>query len=137
MNKEELKLMSSEKICDFIRNRLEFNPSVSSSLRYVDTEVFKKEHKRFEMSGYERETGECTLHNMSILNLFADLGIYDYTEYLFLDFYKGSGTLYFKHFHNHDDESQEIDYEGEGTVEIIYDIFRLTILSDKPTRRRS
>jgi hypothetical protein len=57
----------------------------------------EKQHKRFKMSGYEAETGSCTIWNTSILNEFADLGIYDYTCYLFLDFYKGTPKLYLRY----------------------------------------
>lgn len=87
------------------------------------------------MSGYESETGECMINNLSIVNEFADLGIYDYTSYLFLDFYKGSPTLYLKYFT--EAENLKIDdLDGYGTTEIIYRIFELTIFSNKPKRRR-
>ena len=86
------------------------------------------------MSGYETETGKCTVDNLAILNLFADLGIYDYTSYLFLDFYKGTPTLYLKYFH--DEDNFEFDYSGYRTTDIIYEVFLKTILSNKPTRRR-
>ena len=62
---------------------------------------------RFEMSGYDDYTtgrnknhgkrGSCVVHNMELLNRFAHLGIYEHTEYLYLDFYKGTPTLYFKY----------------------------------------
>ena len=45
---------------------------------------------RFDMSGYDGRVskGACTLWNQAILNRFAHLGLYDYTKFLFLDFYK-------------------------------------------------
>ena len=87
------------------------------------------------MSGYESITGQCTLWNNSVLNTFADLGIYDYTSYLFLDFYKGSPTLYLKYFY--ENENLEFnEWSGYGTIEIIYEIFELTIFSNKDKRRR-
>ena len=135
MNREELKSMSKEQVFAFIRNRLAFDSSIVSSIRHVDEEAFKREHKRFVMSGYESQTGECTCHNLDVLNIFADLGIYDYTEYLFLDFYKGCGTLYLKYFGER--ENLEFQLSGLGTVEIIYTIFKMTIFSEKTTRRRS
>lgn len=67
-----------------------------SQLRHAYNEKMNKEHRRFEMSSYENYKGECTLHNLSIINKFADLGIYDFTSYLFLDFHKGTPTLYLK-----------------------------------------
>jgi hypothetical protein len=87
------------------------------------------------MSGYDGTPGECTLFNQAILNEFAYLGIYDYTEYLFLDFYKGIGTLYFKYFG--DSKNIEESLGGYGTTEKIYKIFELTIFSGSGTRRRS
>jgi hypothetical protein len=94
MTTKNLHSKSKEEIFYFIRERLSFNNNIQYQLRKTDTELFKKEHRRFEMSGYESETGHCAKHNLSIVNEFSDPGIYDYTSYLFLDFYKGIGTLY-------------------------------------------
>ena len=135
MTKEDLKLQGKEEVLAFIRQRLSFNSDIESHLKNVDKEAFKKEHRRFEMSGYEGQTGECTTSNLAILNEFADLGIYDYTSYLFLDFYKGCGTVYFQYFG--DNENIELDLCGHGTTDIIYTIFEKTIFSDKSTRRRN
>ena len=132
MTKENLKLKTKKEVLDFIRNRLKFNEV--KSLRYVEQEDFNKEHQRFEMSGYEDKTGECTVNNLNILNKFADLGIYDYTTYLFLDFYKGCGTLYLQHW---GDSQNIIELAGYGTTEIIYKIFKQTIFTEKHTRRRN
>jgi len=120
MTAETLKTKRKEEIFEYIRQRLTFN--------------FKNEHRRFEMSGYEAETGECTIRNLSILNVFADLGIYDFTSYLFLDFYKGQPTLYLKYFN--ENENLDFEFSGYGTTEIIYQIFQKTIFSNKPKRRR-
>jgi hypothetical protein len=129
------KVKTKEEVLEFIRERLSFSENIESHLKYVDKDLFRKEHRRFEMSGYENKTGECTEHNMSIVNLFAYLGIYDYTHYLFLDFYKGQGTLYFQYFG--DDQPYSEDLGGCSTAEIIFTIFEITILSDKNKRRRS
>ncbi len=134
MISEALKTKTKEDVIDFIRQRLSFNDILDGHLRYVDMQAFKNEHRRFDMSGYEAETGKCTVNNMAILNLFADLEIYDFTCYLFLDFYKGTSTLYLKYFH--ESENLEFDLTGLGTTEIIYQIFHKTIFSDKPKRRR-
>lgn len=133
MTKEELKSKTKEEVIDFISQQLAFN-EVEEHLKYVDKEQFKKEHKRFNMSGYEGKTGECTVLNLAILNEFASLGIYDYTTYLFLDFYKGIGTLYLQYFG--ENENIELELAGYGTTEIIYTIFEKTIFSNKHTRRR-
>lgn len=131
---ERLKVQSKDDIFDFIRQRLAFSRSFLNQLRYTNKDSIANEHRRFEMSGYEDKKGECTLLNLKIINKFADLGIYDYTDYLFLDFYKGHGTLYFKYFQS--TENLEVDLGGYGTVEIIYEIFERTIFSDRPSKRR-
>lgn len=120
---KKLNQMTKEEVPDFIRKRLACG------------EDFKKEHRRFDMSGYEGKTGECTVYNTAILNEFADLGIYDYTSYLFLDFYKGVPTLYLQYWCE-EEENLKFCFEGCTTSEIIYEIFRLTIFSDKGKRRR-
>jgi hypothetical protein len=125
---ETLKTMEESEIREFIRERL----------------TKDGERLRFEMSGYDNsdipnslyKKGSCTLHNQKILNVFAYLGLYDYTNFLFLDFYKGGSSLYFKYWCDdelfiHDDFTN-----GATTTQIIYEIFKLTILSDKMTRRR-
>jgi hypothetical protein len=132
MTKEELKKMSDDEIKAFIRNTLKFD---TSSFRHCDKSLLDIEHLRFEMSGYENKTGDTTLKNQAILNKFAYLGIYDYTYYLFLDFYKGQGSLYMKYWDD-DDENIEIDLGGYGTVDIIHEIFKFTIFTDYSTRRR-
>lgn len=134
MTAETLKTKTKEEVLDFIKQRLAFNDNLANQLRHIDKEIFKKEHRRFEMSGYETETGQCTVENLAILNVFADLGIYDFTSYLFLDFYKGQPTLYLKYFH--DNENLEFEFSGYGTTEIIYHVFQKTIFSDKSKRRR-
>lgn len=86
MTAEEHKRWSKNETINFIRQRLNFNKNITSSIRYLESDQVEKQHKRFDMSGYESKTGECTLWNTSLLNEFAYLGIYDYTSYLFLDF---------------------------------------------------
>jgi|GEM_PF-291323 len=131
---EVLKKQDKEGIEAFIRRRLAFDDSLIAQLRYTDKSQIVKEHRRFEMSGYENKRGQCVTSNQAILNEFADLGIYDYTDYLFLDFYKGHGTLYFRYFSSN--EHEQIELGGYGTVDIIYHIFEKTIFSDKGERRR-
>lgn len=114
----ELKDLTSNEVKDYIRKKLT---------------VDKFKH-RFEMSGYENKTGETTIGNLNIINKFASLGIYDYTHYLYLDFYKGTPTLYLKYWGS--DKNEEFEFSGFTTSEIIYEIFKLTIFSDKVKRRR-
>jgi len=91
--------------------------------------------KRFEMSGYEGYTGDCTVHNQKVLNVFAKFGIYDYTEYLFLDFYKGSPTLYYRYWREKE-HRVNMDWGGLTTSEIVLEILNLTVYSGRQTRRR-
>ena len=86
----QLEQMTKEEVLNFIRKRLSFGSEIKRQLKHVDEDDFSKEHRRFEMSGCEQTTGWCTLFNTAILNEFANLGIYDYTSYLFLDFDKGT-----------------------------------------------
>jgi len=117
-------------------------------LEYIRSELMRNgERLRFEMSGYDGvegrryddETppvvsGSCTLHNQKVLNTFAHLGIYDYTEFMVLDFYKGCGTFYWGYWGS--DEVRQKQLGGYSTSEIIREIFKLTILSGGPARRR-
>lgn len=101
----QLEQMTKEEVFNFIRKRLSFGPEIKRQLKHVDEDDFSKEHRRFEMSGCEQTTGWCTLFNTAILNEFANLGIYDYTSYLFLDFDKGTPTVYLKYY----DENENLD----------------------------
>ena len=125
---ETLKTMEESEIREFIRERL----------------TKDGERLRFEMTGYDSsdipnslyQKGSCTLHNQKILNVFAYLGLYDYTNFLFLDFYKGGSRLYFKYWHDDELFINDAFTNGATTTEIIYEIFKLTILSNRDTRRR-
>jgi hypothetical protein len=132
-----LKNKPKEEVLEFIREKLSFDESVLNalnSLKYNNVDLIN-EHRRFEMSGYNLKNKLNTLHNLNILNEFAYLGIYDYSYYLFLDFYKGNGTLFIKYFY--EEENLEIELSGLTTSEIIYEIFKYTIFTDKKTRRRN
>lgn len=89
----DLKQMTKEEVFNFIRQRLSFSKELQEQFRHVNKDDLAKEHRRFEMSGNESKTGQCTIFNTAILNEFADLGIYDYTSYLFLDFHNGTPTV--------------------------------------------
>jgi len=132
---KDIKNMNKEECLNFIRETLRFENSVEKSLRDYD---WTTNHYRFEMSGYDYcKTGSCVVHNINILNKFAYLGLYDYTEFLYLDFYKGYGIIYLKYWRGDYLEIGESgDLSGMTTSEIIYEIFKLTILSGKNTRRR-
>jgi hypothetical protein len=135
---ENLKTNTDEEILNFIRKTLEFESIINDSIRLNEPfDITKKpQHYRFDMSGYDGNIiGDCTVNNMNILNKFTKLGIYDYTHYLFLDFYQGTPSIYLKYWNS--DQNLEIDnLAGYTTSEIILKIFKLTILTDKETRRR-
>jgi len=124
---ESLKSMTTEEIHSFIRNHLNkdgrkmrFNMSGYDS--YVDNEILK---------------GSCTIHNQKILNKFAYLGIYDYTNFLVLDFYKGWPKLALMYCYSDELFYDEHTLGGSKTTELIHKIFELTILSGKSKRRRN
>ena len=115
MNVEELKQLRKYQVYDYISSVLG--------------------EARFDMSGYDYgETGTNVIFNGEILARFAHLGIYDYTRYLYLDFYKGNGTIYYGYFYEVTNEEKTLG--GMRTVDIIYEIFSLTIFSKKSKRRR-
>lgn len=116
----------------FIRKTLEFDYSVKTSLR--NSEI--KDHIRFDMTGYDIPSKNFfnAVHTNYILSLFAGIGIFDYTDFLYLDFYKGNPTLYLRHWS--ENETIEVDLSGYGTVEIIDTIIEMTVLSGKYKRRR-
>jgi len=135
MTAEQLKTKSKEEIFEFIKKRLSLSRLIKHSLyKNFRFESVDREHLRFEMSGDESETGQCTVDNLEILNRFADLGIYDFTHYLFLDFYKGTPTIYLSYFW--EEANLEYSLDGYGTTEIIYEVFQKTIFSGKSKRRR-
>ena len=118
---EDLRSMTKSEIHWFIRGNL----------------IKKGKKKRFQMSGYDiGSRGSCTIHNQKVLNTFAYLGIYDYTDFLCLDFYKGSPSIAYSYWGN-DKLMYSEDLNGYSTTEIIYKIFELTILSNKTKRRRN
>ncbi|MDC7142793.1 hypothetical protein PQH04_01110, partial [Bacteroides ovatus] len=112
--------MTKEEVFKFIRQRLSFSKELKEQFRHVNKNDLAKEHRRFEMSGNESKTGQCTIFNTAILNEFADLGIYDYTSYLFLDFHNGTPTVYLKYFS--ENENLEYSFTGYTTTEIIFAI---------------
>lgn len=127
--KNLFKEKDKDSIMNFIRKRLSFDEGLFSQLRYVDTALMAKEHRRFDMGGYESHI----VSNLAILNKFADLGIYSYTEYLTLTFYKGTPTLRLQYLGAKNSIIVELD--GYGTTEIIYEVFEKTIFSGMPSRR--
>lgn len=134
MNIETLKQMTEHEVLNFIEKRLQFNDFFLHSLKYHKgsfDEKYYKEHKRFDMSPSQTGKSEATAYNMSIVNLFADLGIYDSTRLLFLDFYKGCGTLYLKSFC---DKYYEYELSGYGSKDIILFILRKTISEEIGTK---
>jgi len=141
---ELLSKWDENQVKDFIRERLRiiepetignhFRCKGSTEDYITFFEILKKQHKRFEMSGFENKTGECVVTTQEILNRFADLGIYNYVTYLYLDFWKGVPMLFLQYWG--DVENQEHDLGGYGTVDIIYEIFKLTILNNKDLRTR-
>lgn len=136
MTKDELLKLPEEQVKGFIRKSLALSEDVVFELnKIIDHTSFHNTHIRFDMSGYDSKThGSCTIHNANVLNTFAYLGLYDHTQYLVIDFYKGMGTLFYRYWG--EDANLTEDYGGEGSIDIIYDILKKTIFSGKSVRRR-
>lgn len=137
--KEKLSKMNKSEVMSFIREVLKYD---RLTLRHHEGDI-SKEHKRFEMSGYNSGRASCvSVYNQSIINEFAYLGIYDYFVFLSIDFYKGFGVLYYRLWSdgiataNENIMARTMDFSGMGTTDIIYEILKLSVLSTNGTRRR-
>ena len=106
---QTIKDMPIEQVRDLVRDRLQFDNHEIGQLRIMQEGYLP--HKRFDMSGYGDGCGSCVVHNMNILNLFRDLGIYNHVNYLFVDAYKGVITLHYQLWNN--DEHVANDYGKE------------------------
>ena len=172
ININNIRDLNPEEIEKFIRWRLSYNDkgieyeSIDSveydGVEYELTDGYKyRVGRKFNMSGYDHGTdnydvnnvGRCVVDNINILNIFADLGIYDYVYLLWLDFFQGCGSLTIKYY---DDITQEksiifkdccvdniyvldsptsnsmvdISVSGYTTTEIIHLILQLTTLNN-------
>ena len=127
----ELREMSKPEVLSYIRGILDAGRRV-----------------RFEMSGYNYESAGSgfnlekdicvSVYNQRIIDRFAFLGIYDYFQFLHIDFYKGTGELYFRFFDRsyHGGNCEEEEFGGWSSAYIIYYIFEISILSNHNRRRR-
>ncbi|MCD8261954.1 MAG: hypothetical protein LUD15_11105 [Bacteroides sp.] len=125
MKAKTLKTLSREEVYQFIRECLIFPPTPEDRIYAAGITPFRQPHHRFSIATGSVERSM----NQLILNRFADLGIYDHTNYLYLDFYEGIPTLYFQY--REEAANRMIELPGMDTVEIIYEIFRYTIFSDR------
>lgn len=127
---EDLRTMTKEQIMDYIRYML----------RDPDATDYHTQHRRIDMSGFNPEGTTNTQYNMDIINVFAHLGIYDYVDFLTLNCWKGWNGLYYRYSdmpenYNYFGNARNLmacveeDLSGYGTVEIIYRILEVTILS--------
>ena len=57
----DLKQMTKEEVFNFIRQRLSFSKELQEQFRHVNKDDLAKEHRRFELSGNESKTGQCTI----------------------------------------------------------------------------
>ncbi|MCD8166929.1 MAG: hypothetical protein LUE93_12930 [Bacteroides sp.] len=125
MKPETLKTLSREEVYQFIRECLIFPPPPEDRNDNAGVTTFRQPYHRFSIA---TSSAESSL-NQLILSRFADLGIYNYTNYLYLDFYEGIPTLYFQY--REEAANRMIELPGVDTVEIIYEIFRYTIFSER------
>lgn len=134
---EDLRTMTKEQIMDYIRYML----------RDPDSTDYRTQHRRIDMSGFNPEGTTNTQYNMDIINVFAHLGIYDYVDFLTLNCWKGWNGLYYRYTEMPETSSYfrnarnmvacaEEDLTGYGTVEIIYRILEVTVLSRRKIYHR-
>ena len=131
--REKLLTMSEDELRSFVKERLtvEFQKKVDDHIRHCD---ISKEHLRFDMSGYGIGDNDCYFHNLEIVKLFADCGIWDHVAFLYLDAYKGTMKLYWKWWcGDEDDHDTDDQYSGESTTNIIMDI--ITMMYILPTKK--
>lgn len=89
---------------------------------------------RFDMSGYNsRKTGDCVEENINVLHKFLKCGIYNYTEYLHVDFYKGIPRIHYQYWCEREHHLEEL--VGLTTSQIILRVLEITVYSGKRTRR--
>lgn len=103
--------------------------------------TFGSRRLRFKMSGYDGgNVGSCVSVNSEILLKFADLGIYNTTNFMVLDFYKGCGSFTYSPWGEFDENFRYIVYSEEfgglTTTEIIVRIIEITLFSGFKERRR-
>lgn len=120
---DAIRNMPESDVKKYIRNRLRFGEDIELSLKNtVGCAQNVNQHYRFFMDGKYA-------YNMGILLKFEDLGIFDYYEFLSLRFYKGVCYIVYGNAQLGEPKLNEItDLYGYGTVEIIYEIFKITIL---------
>ena len=138
----QLRMMTEAEVYAFIRKRLSFREHHLLWQEYMDREHpegLDSEGRRlglhFEMSGYDTPEVTNTVYNQQLLAVFADLGIYSYWKLTALLFWKGAGTLYLKQYSR--DPLHEECMGGLTTTDIIYAVFKATVLSNMDIRRRN
>lgn len=124
MTPNELYDLTRGELLTFIRRRLAYDLDVQAL--FNEGAPHKKIHMSGQGDGCEPYTGFTVVHNMGIVNLFADLGIYDGMRYLMLHAYKGIVSL-----HYCKKEPDEVSFGGCTTSEIILGIFNVTIFAGR------
>jgi len=83
------------------------------------------DHKRFDMSCNDRSYKfEMDIENNKIYESFDDIISFNIFEYLFVSFWKGGGSIYFKYIG--DENHYEYDVWSYGTVSIIENICNIS-----------
>ena len=136
----QLSKLNEESVLEYIRQILTDNtPSyqILPNSEFICDSSFQFEHRknrlRFEMDTLHDEKSEDVEKNQFIIDLFQNLGIYNYTHYLNLKFHKGNPIISYRYYGDFN-EYENNDFGGYTTSEIIYEIFKLTIFSGKLPR---
>lgn len=130
----QLSKLNQEEILNYIRNVLVNNtPPYQFNEQDDEYVIRQKSRLRFDMEVLFKEVSECVEKNQFIIDLFKNLGIYNYTSKFSLKFHKGCpfiNYVYYNEFLEHENDV----LGGYTTSELIYEIFKLTIFSGRLPR---
>jgi hypothetical protein len=137
-----LSKLNEEEVLNFIRDVLVKNTppyQITESAEFEDEdgdeywELREKSRLRFDMGVLFDEVSKGVEKNQFIIDLFKNLGIYNYTSKFSLKFHKGCpfiNYVYYNEFLEHENDV----LGGYTTSELIYEIFKLTIFSGRLPR---
>jgi len=137
----QLSKMKEEDILNYIREVLTKNNApyqIMTTDEFMDDDQYYEDKRdknrlRFDMGVLFDEVSKGVEKNQFIIDLFKNLGIYNYTSKFSLKFHKGCPFINYVYY-NEFFEQENDKLCGYTTSEIIYEIFKLTIFSGRLPR---
>jgi len=134
----QLSKMKEEDILNYIREVLTKNNApyqIMTTDEFMDDDQYYEDKRdknrlRFDMGVLFDEVSKGVEKNQFIIDLFKNLGIYNYTSKFSLKFHKGCPFINYVYY-NEFFEQENDKLCGYTTSEIIYEIFKLTIFSGR------